>query len=45
MHGCLYSPPLQKALASVSWMDGAASGSGNVTRFELPMDMKTLEGI
>ncbi len=23
---------------------GAGSGSGNVTRFELPMDLRTLEG-
>ena len=36
---------LQRALAATSWMDGGmGSGSGNTTRFELPMDMKTLEG-
>lgn len=41
---CSFS--VQKALASVSWMDGnSGSGSGNVTRFELPMDLKTLEGV
>lgn len=34
----------QKALASASWMDGDRSGSAHTTRFELPMDMKTLEG-
>ncbi len=39
------SPHSQKALASTSWMDGDGSGSAHTTRFELPMDMKTLEGI
>lgn len=34
----------QKALASTSWMDGGGSGSTHSTRFELPMDLKTLEG-
>ena len=34
----------QKAMASTSWMDGDGSGSAHTTRFELPMDMKTLEG-
>ena len=39
------SSHLQKALASTSWMDGSGSGSSHTTRFELPMDLKTLEGI
>ena len=40
----LFSFTRQKALASTSWMDGDGSGSAHTTRFELPMDMKTLEG-
>ena len=42
---CFLSLHLQKALKSTSWMDGDGSGSAHTTRFELPMDLKTLEGI